>query len=119
MFAFVGTFDGSYVLMADKIQVTVPQAMIHLRDVSSYRGPRELTAIRLRLAHARPKDHWALGAASGRIAIRRVMRPGNQVTLDSLHFALPRPQGGGSTRRGWYLSWRALASSQARTSVTG
>jgi hypothetical protein len=78
--------------MTDKIETTVPQAMIRLRG-SSYCGPRELTAARLRLAQARPKDRRALGVASGRIAIHRVMRPGDQVTLDSLHFAVPRRLG--------------------------
>jgi hypothetical protein len=88
-FAVASTFEGTYVVQSDRVNVLVSRATLRLRNVGQYRGPRRVTGLRLALGEGNTGSNWRRTNESEPVPIDRVVRPGEEVTLDSLILQIP------------------------------
>lgn len=102
-FAFAGTFEGSYTVQPDGLDVFVRRATVRLRYISGNPGPRHLSALRLGLGYGDTTGSWRIPTRSEPVRIDRDLRPGEEVTLESLHFRVPVIERDADLRRNWIV----------------
>lgn len=102
-FAVGSTFEGTYVMGPERVVVLVTRATLRLRDVGGYRGPRRVTTIRAGLGQGSTASQWRMTNESAPVVIDRVLRPGEEVTLDSLTFQIPIRRAPSDLGRRWVV----------------
>lgn len=88
-FAFVGDFEGNYQVFPERIEVEVTRGKIILRDVSSYRGQRELKGLSVGLA-ATTEKRWKIACDSEPLKIDKVMTPDTEYQIENTKFIIPK-----------------------------
>jgi hypothetical protein len=102
-FAFVGVFEGTYTVRAEGLDVFIRRATVQLRGKGGDDGPRHLRALTLGLGYGEVARRWGMRTRSQPVRIDRVMVPGDEVTLDSLHGFVPSDHTGEALRRTWII----------------
>ncbi len=89
-FGMQGTFDGEYRVYPNSIEITVTNATIYISEKCPYQGRREVATIKFGLATGIAEKRWKTASRSESFAVGRVMSPGEEHTLTSLHFSIPK-----------------------------
>lgn len=89
-FAFGGSFEGDYRVLSDKIELTVKDGNILLRDTAPYKGRRKLAELRVGLATTLPSGRWKIISASKPVKIEEIMAVNQDLNLSNLEFIIPK-----------------------------
>ena len=91
-FAFVGTYQGEYRVLPDKIELNVRESNILLRNTADYNGRRRLSELRACLASAATSEsgRWDIKYRSAPVKLDKIMNPGENVILTDLQFTIPK-----------------------------
>lgn len=88
-FALVGIYQGKYEIHGNSVDVLVSKAVLHLRDISEYRGRRQVDHISVALGESGGGSKWNVRNKSNTIPVGTVMRPGEKHFLRDLEFSIP------------------------------
>lgn len=88
-FAFVGEFEGNYRVFPERVEVEVTRGKIILRDISAYRGQRELKGLSVGLAGANEK-RWKVAYDSEPLKIDKVMTPNIEHQIENTKFIITK-----------------------------
>jgi hypothetical protein len=102
-FAVVGTFEGTYTIEPDGLNVFIRRATVRVRDMGFYAGPRHISTLRVGLGYGDRRDRWGMQTRSEPVRIDRVLSPGDEITLDSMHVWVPDARTGEELRRSWII----------------
>jgi hypothetical protein len=91
-FAMQGEFEGEYRILPDHIEVNVAKAVIRISNHCPYKGERILDAISFGLATDTTNKRWVIVATSEKSYVARIMSPGDEYTLTSLKFSIPKKE---------------------------
>ena len=102
-FAVVGTFEGAYTIEPDGLGMFIRRATVRVRDMGHYAGPRHISTLRVGLSYGDRRGRWGMHGRSEPVRIDRVLSPGDEITLDSVHVFIPDERKGDDLRRSWII----------------
>lgn len=102
-FAVAGTFEGTYTIGPDGLDMFIRRATVRVRNMGYYAGPRHISTLRVGLGYGDRRDRWGMHTRSEPVRIDRVLSPGDEITLDSLHVFVPDERKGEELRRSWII----------------
>lgn len=91
-FAMQGDFKGEYRVYANSVEINLSQATVRISEHCPYKGRREFAALSFTLATLTPEGRWKLASRSQRFFVKRIMIPGDEFSLESIHFSIPRDE---------------------------
>ncbi|HEY0404224.1 MAG TPA: hypothetical protein VGC89_00745 [Pyrinomonadaceae bacterium] len=101
-FAMQGDFEGEYRVYPNSIEVSLSKVVIRVGEHCPYKGRREFVALQFMLATTRPDGRWKLDLKSQPYLVRRIMIPGDEYSLGSLHFSIPKEETTDLSQR-WFV----------------
>lgn len=82
--------EGTFYVREHHVEVNIDRAVIYVSDHCPYKGRRVVHTLTLGLATAVTRGSWDIESRGVPLVIERVMRPGDEYTLNGLHFQIPR-----------------------------
>jgi len=108
-FAMQGDFEGEYRVYPNSIEVSLSKAVIRVGTHCPYKGRREFAALQFMLATTRPDGRWKLDLKSQPYLVKRIMIPGDEYSLGSLHFSIPKDETTDLSQRWFVVQMEDLA----------
>jgi hypothetical protein len=91
-FAMQGDFEGEYRVYPKSIEVSLSRAVIRISEHCPYKGRREFAALGMILASMGPNGKVDKRFKSEKLTVGRVMLPGDEYSLGSIHFSIPKEE---------------------------
>ena len=92
-FGMQANFEGEYRVHPDSIEVNLTKAEIRISTHCPYKGRRNFAALQFGLAMNVENGRWDIAAASQKLIVERIMSPGEEYSLGSTHFSIPKEPG--------------------------
>ena len=92
-FGMQADFAGEYRVHPDSIEVDLTKADIRISTHCPYKGRRDFAALQFGLAKNVEDDKWDIASASQKFVVERIMSPGEEYSLGSIHFSIPKEPG--------------------------
>lgn len=103
-FGVQGEFEGTYLIHAEFIEVSVTKATIYVSEHCPYQGRRSINQLKFGLAAEIGLDgRWKIESAGQSLALGLVMSPKEEYALYNLYFFIPKDSGIDLTKR-WFVA---------------
>ncbi len=101
-FAMQGDFVGEYRVYPRSIEVSLSKVVIRVSDHCPYKGRREFGALGIILASEGANGKWDKRFKSQKYAVGRIMFPGDEYSLGSIHLSIPKEETTDLTKH-WFV----------------
>jgi hypothetical protein len=91
-FAMQGDFEGEYRVYPRSIEVSLNKAVIRISEHCPYKGRREFSALGIILASEGQNGKWDKRFKSQKYTVGRIMLPGDEYSLGSIHLSIPKEE---------------------------